>query len=352
VVEVRTPFDKSRLIRGFHGASDAPITTPVQGQTIFYHSDHLGSASVLVDAGGQVVARHRYHPFGENQAQAGVPTADYSYTGKELDSAIGLYYYGARYYDPVVGRFISVDPLYFEQPEKELADPQMLNLYAYARNNPVQNVDPDGRDVVIAYGVGHFERLSRTIANKMAKDLRRENIRVYVMRATDLRKANVQQRLAGKPISAAVFIGHGNSRDQIALRAYETRSGIMSHATSSPSRFATIAGVERGGVVAMLSCNAVTGQTASERALAKRGITTIGFNNDFEGRGDGLVRSVRPFEPIDLNPTSPPYDSHEWVRAVEVRPHVQTGPKPIDSGSMGDHIRAAERRVNPPKPDI
>ena len=352
VVEVRTPFDKSRLIRGFHGASDAPITTPVQGQTIFYHSDHLGSASVLVDAQGQVVALHRYHPFGESQAQAGAPAADYSYTDKELDSAIGLYYYGARYYDPVVGRFISVDPLYFEQPEKELADPQMLNLYAYARNNPVQNVDPDGRDVMIAYGVGHFERLSRTIANKMAKDLRRENIRVYVMRATDLRKANVQQRLAGKPISAAVFIGHGNSRDQIALRAYETRGGIISNATSSPSRFATMAGVERGGVVAMLSCNAVTGQTASERALSKRGITTIGFNNDFEGRGDGMVRSVRPFEPIDLNPTSPPYDSHEWVKAVEVRPHVQTGPKPIDSGSMGDHIRAAERRVNPPKPDI
>jgi RHS repeat-associated protein len=67
----------------------------------------------------------------------------YSYTGKELDAS-GLHYYEARYYDAVIGRFISPDPLYLDQPTEGLEDPQSLNLYAYALNNPLKYIDPDG----------------------------------------------------------------------------------------------------------------------------------------------------------------------------------------------------------------
>lgn len=68
----------------------------------------------------------------------------YKYTGKEFDGESGLYYYGARHYNPAVGRFMQPDPLYLEM--HRLADPQQLNLYAYARNNPTTFNDPTGLD--------------------------------------------------------------------------------------------------------------------------------------------------------------------------------------------------------------
>lgn len=60
-------------------------------------------------------------------------------TGKELDDTTGLYFYGARYYDPSLGRFITADPT-IQKPY----DPQDLNRYTYCRNNPINYTDPTG----------------------------------------------------------------------------------------------------------------------------------------------------------------------------------------------------------------
>ena len=340
-------LERTRLIRGFQGDEAAPVANPGAAKILFQHGDHLGNATVVVDAAGTVVEQRSYHPFGQPHTQAGTPTADYTYTGKELDSAIGLYYYGARYYDPAVGRFISVDPLYFEQPEKDLADPQKLNLYAYARNNPVHNLDPDGRDVVIAYGVGDQERMSLAIANRLATDLRRSNIQVHVVRATDLQNKRVQAGFAQRSITAAVFVGHGNE-NTIALNATKRGEAVFTTARSNLDDFGRMAGVARGGVVAGLGCNIVTGQTDSEKALAKRGITTIGFKNDFEGRTDGLVRSTAPFDPS--KEALPDFRETPWAEPAAVKPHSQTGPDQLQDGSVGDHIKAAEKRLG--RPDI
>ena len=74
------------------------------------------------------------------------------YTGKERDTESGLDYFGARYYSSNMGRFSSPDPggLLFQNP----ADPQSWNMYAYARNNPLSNVDPTGLDCVYANDAG------------------------------------------------------------------------------------------------------------------------------------------------------------------------------------------------------
>jgi RHS repeat-associated protein len=69
----------------------------------------------------------------------------FKYAGQELDAESGLYHMGARYYSPSLGRFTSPDPLYIEL--RRLVDPQALNLYAYARNNPTTFSDPSGLDV-------------------------------------------------------------------------------------------------------------------------------------------------------------------------------------------------------------
>ena len=126
-------------------ATFAPAATADQ-DVVFYHADHLDSATLVTDLAGNVVAETAYYPFGmpRNEATA-VPwwRGDYRFTGKERDRESGLCYYGARYYEPVLGKFVSADPLYVEG-FGDGGDPQRLGLYTYVRNNPVNWIDPTG----------------------------------------------------------------------------------------------------------------------------------------------------------------------------------------------------------------
>ena len=113
----------------------------------FYHSDHLGSSNVITDSSGAQVQYCEYTPYGslsrglspQGTVPENAPT-HYLFTGKELDST-GLYFYGARYYDPEIGRFISADTI-VQSPY----DPQSLNRYSYCRNNPINYIDPTGHN--------------------------------------------------------------------------------------------------------------------------------------------------------------------------------------------------------------
>jgi RHS repeat-associated protein len=80
----------------------------------------------------------------------------YQYTGQELDAESALYNYGARYYDSIVGKFVSIDPVPSDQ---YLSDPQQQNRFAYARGNPIQYVDPDGRKIVLVNSGEHQKRV-------------------------------------------------------------------------------------------------------------------------------------------------------------------------------------------------
>lgn len=104
----------------------------------YYHGDHLGSSNVITDANGQLVQYCEYTPYGTLARNEGTNVTNYKFTGKELDST-GLYYYGARYYDPEIGRFITADTV-VPSP----FNPQSLNRYSYCDNNPLNYVDPTG----------------------------------------------------------------------------------------------------------------------------------------------------------------------------------------------------------------
>ena len=103
---------------------------------VYQHQDYLSSNRFATDSTGKLVSRQVQEPYGTTFDETGTGGAlanDYTFTGKERDDS--LYYYGARYYDPRTGRVVSVDPL-------TNADE---SAYAYAGNNPVGFVDPDGR---------------------------------------------------------------------------------------------------------------------------------------------------------------------------------------------------------------
>jgi RHS repeat-associated protein len=115
----------------------------------YYFSDHLGSHGVVENANGATCEQDiDYYPYGgaENDYCATV-AQNYKFTGKERDTESGLDNFGARYDASSMGRFMTPDPLYIEA--HRLADPQRLNLYAYARNNPVTLSDPTGLDVAL-----------------------------------------------------------------------------------------------------------------------------------------------------------------------------------------------------------
>ena len=117
------------------------VAKATDGELTWIHSDHLHSATILTDADGTEIRRLAYAAFGEELENTGSGTeAKYSYTGKERDQS-GLLYYGARYYDPALARFITADTVYD-------AGPQGLNRYSYALNNPILYRDPSGHYVV------------------------------------------------------------------------------------------------------------------------------------------------------------------------------------------------------------
>ncbi len=140
------------ILTGIVATQAQPIQVRDKDYDIFYIlEDHLGGTDVVLDEDFNVVERYDYMPFGSERVIEGDEKEAHRYTGQELDEETGLYYYGARYYNSDIGRFIAVDPVVLgnakSSPKTLLAilnDPQALNSYTYARNNPVKFIDPDG----------------------------------------------------------------------------------------------------------------------------------------------------------------------------------------------------------------
>jgi len=103
--------------------------------TYYYHPDHVGSTSYVTDNAGQISQHVEYLPFGEVFVENDNSTyqTPYLFNCKELDEETGLYFYGARYYDPVLSNFINVDPIAHEFP--------FLTPYNYGNNSPVSKID-------------------------------------------------------------------------------------------------------------------------------------------------------------------------------------------------------------------
>ncbi|MFJ4678554.1 RHS repeat domain-containing protein [Kitasatospora sp. NPDC088783] len=124
----------------FYGIAGATVASRTSAGTVSYLiPDRQGSDQLAVDASSQAVTRRQFLPFGTARGTSSTWVGgDLGYVGGHKDAVTGLENLGAREYDPVIGRFLSVDPLL------ESGDPNQTNGYAYSGNDPVTGADPTG----------------------------------------------------------------------------------------------------------------------------------------------------------------------------------------------------------------
>ena len=105
----------------------------------YYHPDHLGSSSYITNLDGEVSQHIEYVPFGEVfiEERNNTWNTPYLFNAKEFDEETGMYYYGARYYEPRLSLWMTVDPMEENLPSS--------STYSYAANNPIRFIDMEGK---------------------------------------------------------------------------------------------------------------------------------------------------------------------------------------------------------------
>ena len=137
-------------------------------ETFFYHSDHLGSTSYITDDKANITQYDAYLPYGEllvdeHSSSENLP---YKFNGKQFDDETGLYYYGARYLNPMASIWYGVDPLAEKYP--------LISGYSYCGGSPIKLIDSDGRKIEIHYTDSKGEEHSVPYSVNMDKDVGNE----------------------------------------------------------------------------------------------------------------------------------------------------------------------------------
>ena len=119
--------------------------TTVPDSAEFYLSDIQGTPVVVLDAAGKVVSRSSYHPYGQVRYQTAGHRDPFGFVANEEDRGSGLSDFHARSYRPELGIFLSVDPIALLAPEQIVGQPSKAYAYAYGEGNPVDHIDPEGK---------------------------------------------------------------------------------------------------------------------------------------------------------------------------------------------------------------
>ena len=197
------------------GSLVAELSRPIGAGTAAYtyqHTDALGSPIARTNSARTVIETSEYEPYGKllNRANDDRP----GYTGHVMDAASGLTYMQQRYYDPVIGRFLSVDPV----TAYSNGDMRHFNRYAYAANNPYKFKDPDGRIIDTVFDVGF---IIADVVDIASNGLNAEN------------GASLAGNIAGALIPGATGLGKVAAAGVVAVKAADKASYLAKAAKSA-----------------------------------------------------------------------------------------------------------------------
>src|SRR5215831_11701749 len=144
-----------------------------RSSTRYFLPDHLNSTNVVTDASGTVVEALDYYPYGSTRIDQTTNNfrENKQFVGQYSDPETNLSYLQARYYDGSKAEFLSEDPVFLGDPKQQvLTDPQSLNSYSYANDNPITHSDPAGKYVEVSTG-GTFLWFSGSVGARFNLDL-------------------------------------------------------------------------------------------------------------------------------------------------------------------------------------
>ncbi len=286
--------------------------------TFYYHQDNVRSTGLVTDGNGQVVFHGIHDPYGQLDRQHSSGSEIYldDFTGKDFDDCSGLYYYGARYYDPQLGRFINADTGLGAEPLENAA---AFNRYAYAGSNPVMYIDPSGEAAFLALLIPVIVGAIIGVIMGFACEAMTQLITNGVI--TDWSRVGLSALFGG--ISGALFSGLGcgiNMLGQIMAKAGYSMATVL----ATCSAMGAVAG---GGIATLsqLGLNAANGDDLRNGLLqaAILGVITGGISGIINARvGWGVGRT-------DVN-------RGDVCRSIVAH----------DGVSMGDLLRISAQEVN------
>ena len=304
---------------------DDMIAKKESGQTEYYHSDGLGSVVMMTTTSGNWTKRYRYDAWGNERVVEGTSSNTYTYTSRRKETDLGLLYYRARYYDPLIGRFISQDPFSGGPDDARISyenkmtsrlngeftqynsfrDPHTFNRYVYVKNNPIRYIDPLGLRTVIVHGTWSKGEWAR--------------------KGTPFNKA--VSKTYGE--QAEVFEWSGENSDKARRSAAAQLAAKYSNLEKDEKL--NVVGYSHGGNVSLL---------ATEKGLKIDRLTTIAtpVRSSYKGNSKNIGKHFNVFSPYDdvqtlggsLNRTFPTATNievninqgnpgtHEYLRSVGV----------------------------------
>ena len=135
IEEVQTTGSSTQTTT-YYAVAGERVAADVNGTFYYFGYDALGSQVAVLNATGSLVGAQLYGPYGASRYNTGTLPTSIGFTGQRADTITGLDYYNARYYDPIVGQFLSVD--------RVQGNAQGMDPYAYVGGNPESRTDPTG----------------------------------------------------------------------------------------------------------------------------------------------------------------------------------------------------------------
>lgn len=306
-----------------------------ENNTYYYLKDHLGNIRVTIDEEGEVKGYDDYYPFGLRKAKRsfndGNTSDPYKYSSKELDEENGLdwYYFGARYYDAEIGRFLSVDRFADKYPS--------MTPYQYAANNPILFVDVNGDSVWINYTDKNGSYRFLYTQGMSAKSL--DGSAAYIVNILnsvniDKKGNNLLSTLTGSSNNYEVKLGMTISNSDATYEPNENGGGTL---TMNPNR--TGQGSSTGKFMALIFNTAHELQHAEQHDRIGSEYYHMGIRTDHEGEAFdtqfGMYNRFRRRFGIESFGMTPYKNKgiyknwREWANAPMVKPYYKNYMKSI-----------------------
>ncbi|MGC4064898.1 MAG: RHS repeat-associated core domain-containing protein [Polyangiaceae bacterium] len=242
----------------------------------FQLDNHLGTATLEVDHEGNVISYEEYHPYGTSavrvqRSAAGFSQKRYRYTGKERDEETSLYYHGARYYAPWLGRWTATDPSGADDGP---------NLYLYVHNNPVNGHDPTGRKGLFNAIVESVKKRDFSPSSAFGQELAHGNYFGSSLVQDDKKLQTAQNVATGTAILAG-SIATGGMATHLAV-GYGASAGT-----------AGAVGMVTGGAYMRANTTAAATDSLSESMKAAANPRAVAFDAA-AGAAVGLIAEVAP----------------------------------------------------------